>query len=635
MKLLSLVAGIVAALALVAAVDQQRVFAGDPPKADAGCRTPADDAEIAKLTAELRRLEDEKANLERAKEQDTKKFNDSYDSLGVTNKQTIAAKNVLDADYAKILANNAEQSKVRDRLNALKSLKPCPGDETKATAPTAPTSPPPAPSPNPPSGNGYTWRADAPPCRTPADDAEIEKLTEELKRLEADGARLLRVFTDDEKPWRAYFNSFGAKDRRTIAADKILHADNDKIVANGAEQSEVRHRLDALMSLKPCPDDETKTTAPAAPTSPPPGPSPNPPGGNGTAPKADAAPCRTPADDAEIEKLTAELKRLEDDGARLLRIFTEDAKRESAYANKFGATDPRTIAADNLLHADNDKIVANGAKQTKVRDRLNALRSLKPCPGDETKTTAPAAPTSPPPASSSKLPRFTLPPPAAGGATPIPPSTPPPIEEAPPKPKPKEHSSRPSREHDPHHRENDSFAANAIPGHRPAGLRFEMRRYSREYAHAMRVLRGFPDNRCVDARDVADRDESVASAESLARTLDDFARRVEHSEPRVDRALRQRQEALDMSDHLLDKTKEVRDQRVCPPPPRDEPTDTGAPPPSNKGDTLENILGHTSIGIGVGRRRGHGDHRDHEHSDHPPTTDAPTAPNETPPPTHD
>ena len=61
--------------------------------------------------------------------------------------------------------------------------------------------------------------------------------------------------------------------------------------------------------------------------------------------------------------------------------------------------------------------------------------------------------------------------------------------------------------------------------------------------------------------------------------------------------------------------------------PQDEPPGRETPPPPKKTDTLDDILGHTSIGIGVGGGRGHRDHRDHDHSDHPPATDAPTPPN--------
>lgn len=306
--------------------------------------------------------------------------------------------------------------------------------------------------------------------------------------------------------------------------------------------------------------------------------------------------------------------------------------------------------------------------------------------------------------------------------------------------------------------------------------RFDIERYGRAYTNAMRVLGGFLKNRCVDARDVDERDKWVAYAEALARTLHNFAGRLDN-EPGVDPALSQKQETLDMLDQLLGQTRRVRDRPVCPPPettpapmpegppppskpppplklpprllalyhecaskdeqekirdlvaqatelkaqiaqlesniadaqkaynaaateghtgsdpltrtlyealeatkardqpmlgslnsdlnqvqgkvmdifkqiearggcpppgatqpppppPREEPPSRESPPPPKKKDTLDDILGHTSIGIGIGVGGGHGHHRDHERSNNPPATDAPPT-NETPPPPHD
>jgi hypothetical protein len=215
-----------------------------------GCRTAADEAELAKLEKELDSLHIHRSLLETlkaAKEEELAKQKAADNIPVVIDRLT---KKVAELDAA-LKENAARKEVVKARISVLQALKPCP-PENKT---------PPAKTDEP----GKTPPVSDHPCRTPEDDKTIAALkakktlyTQELKLLERWIRTLGGRYQEEQKQ--------GLKEQLASTDRQLTEYGRWRGVLEG-EIRDLENQIAALYALKPCAE-ESKTTPGTSGTTP-------------------------------------------------------------------------------------------------------------------------------------------------------------------------------------------------------------------------------------------------------------------------------------------------------------------------------------------------------------------------------
>lgn len=235
------------------------------------CRTPADEAEMKRLQAELDSLIAQEAQIEI----DMRAHQARYDTLtaGTTGKKLLdEAWDAIVNDDQRFNANQKQQAKDRTALYKL-DQKPCPAPtEKKSSSPSPPLAPAPTPG-----------KIKPPPCRTPLAEAELKDLRTQRDHLQIELSWLKGPI---KRAARAIIHAKEmAKSDPLVGptALKAAEAEFERLEKKKQETERdltgAKTRIDALEALSPCPQ-----PAPAQPVVPPAAKPPDPPVKPGTAP---------------------------------------------------------------------------------------------------------------------------------------------------------------------------------------------------------------------------------------------------------------------------------------------------------------------------------------------------------------
>ncbi|MGN6514907.1 MAG: hypothetical protein ACTHLR_03595 [Rhizomicrobium sp.] len=224
-------------------------------------------------------------------------------------------------------------------------------------------------------------------CRTPADQAEINRLQAEIEKLEKQRAQIEIDRTAHKARYDELLKGWPQTTKLVDEADRQLSEDNKRDL--DVQQQMIKdYDAQRLLLAKPCPPPPKNTGAPEPPPLAPP-----------PTPKPVVKKCRTPEAEAELKRLKDQRWQL-DSKITGLKGPIKRAARDIGRAKKAAQEDPIGHGADTKAAEDKfndlERQKQDAERELKsVTIRINRLEELSPCPPPPAKTDQPAKPEQP------------------------------------------------------------------------------------------------------------------------------------------------------------------------------------------------------------------------------------------------